>query len=192
MHDSTTERLTEQTRTLSESFVTAFDEARGSLGQRCINLRQQFEDLSQKFIARLDEKIENGRNLRTTLESEKHGIFDSVKKELEEIRDGFETRLKSLLAESTTKVTNLAAEAEHEISNTYKRCDDEIKHDGLTSKAQVEKSIAEFLELLAQHRNNALELIARSAGTAADTTSLPLEPAKTAPTNYDFPDDLDF
>ena len=112
VHDSTTERLTEQTRELSESFVTASGEARILLTDRCTKLRTQFETLSQKFGSRLEEKMENSKNLRSALETEKTGIFEQVRKDLEEIRDSFESRLKALLAESTAKVSNIAAETE--------------------------------------------------------------------------------
>ncbi len=193
VHDSTTERLTEQTRELSESFVTASGEARILLTDRCTKLRTQFETLSQKFGSRLEEKMENSKNLRSALETEKTGIFEQVRKDLEEIRDSFESRLKALLAESTAKVSNIAAETEKEITDVYKRCDDEIKHDGTASKAQIDKSIAEFVRLLAEHRANALDLIAKSAGSVGDSASVtPPSPIQPPPTNFDFPDDLDF
>jgi predicted phage gp36 major capsid-like protein len=137
--------------------------------------------------------MENSKNLRSALETEKTGIFEQVRKDLEEIRDSFESRLKALLAESTAKVSNIAAETEKEITDVYKRCDDEIKHDGTASKAQIDKSIAEFVRLLAEHRANALDLIAKSAGSVGDSASVtPPSPIQPPPTNFDFPDDLDF
>lgn len=194
VHDATTERLTEQTKQLSDSFVIASGDARDALSDKGTKLRDQIETNMQKFNVRLDEKLQNSKAMRSSLESEKRDIFEHVRRELEEMRDGFEVRLQSLMNDALARISNLALEAERDISEVYSKCDSEIKRDGVNAKAEIDSAVKEFLQLLAEQRNNALDLISRSAGGGGDQPKPKLTPItedQSAP-NFDFTDDLDF
>lgn len=195
VHDATTERLTEQTKQLSDSFVNASSDARDALTNKCTKLRDQIETSMQKFNVRLDEKLQSNKDMRSSLETEKKDIFEYVRTELEEMRDSFEVRLQSLMNDALARISNLALEAERDISEVYSKCDGELKRDGISSKSEVDAAVAEFLQLLFEQRNNALDLIARSAGGGADTTAKPqlttVVDDQSGP-DFDFTDDLDF
>ena len=204
VHDATTERLQSQTGNLSDSFVSVSGDACNALRNKCTDLQEQIEIMLDRFNTRLEEKLLGTQTLRSTLQNEKDNIFHQVRRELEETRDGFETRLTHLMGDAIGRINNIDLEAEHEITDAHKRCDEQLKRDGLASRLEIEQSVAEFLQMLAEHRRNALDLIVRSAGgvateqkqgmAALKTEQPPTAPPPSTPppSRFDFTDDLDF
>ncbi|MGH9553631.1 MAG: hypothetical protein ACRD3W_29890, partial [Terriglobales bacterium] len=180
VHDSTTERLSEQTKQLSAGLVTASGEARDTLSTKCANLRTEVDSLMELFRTRLDEKLKNTQVLRETLQSEKQTIFEEIRKELSEVREGFEKRLNKLMSEGIERVTSVTNEAESEINDAYKRCESQIKSDSTAAKGEIEQAVSEFLTLLAEQRTNALQEISKSAGGGEAEPPAPDKETKSA------------
>jgi hypothetical protein len=168
VHDATTERLSEQTKQLSAGLVTASGEARDSLTTKCNTLRGSVDTMMGSFNDRLEDKLKTTQTLRETLDTEKASIFEDIRKELSEIRDGFEKRLHALMAEAVERVASVSNEAESDISEAFKRCDAQLRAECVKAKSETEQAVTEFLRLLAEQRKNALDQIAKSAGATVD------------------------
>jgi F0F1-type ATP synthase membrane subunit b/b' len=172
MHDTTTNKLTEQTQQLSAALVMASGEARDVLTNNCQELREKVDKMMMEFKFRLDERINASVSMKEGLEEKKNEIFDDLKKELTEIRDGFSERLTNLATEATGKVDSVGAEAESEIKSVHQRCLSELKGAGSHAKNQVDGVVGKFVELIAEHRMRALAEIAKSAGVDVNSIDL--------------------
>jgi len=167
VHDATTEKLSEQTKQLSAGLVTASGEARDALTTKCSELREQVDTMMESFNTRLEEKLHTTHALRGTLESEKQGIFEEIHKELQEIREGFEKRLTQLMKDGLDRVTTVTNEAENEIEVSFHKANTEISREGMAAKIEIDQAISEFITLLSEQRKNALDQIAKAAGSGA-------------------------
>jgi F0F1-type ATP synthase membrane subunit b/b' len=178
MHDTTTNKLTEQTQQLSAALVTASGEARDVLTNNCQELREKVDKMMMEFKVRMDGRIDASVSMKEGLEEKKNEIFDDLKKELTEIRNGFSDRLNSLSTEAIDKVDSVGAEAEKEIKTVHQRCLSELKGAGSHAKNQVDGVVGKFVDLIAEHRMRALAEIAKSAGV--DVNSIDLSTTSTS------------
>jgi F0F1-type ATP synthase membrane subunit b/b' len=172
MHDTTTNKLTEQTQQLSAALVMASGEARDVLTNNCQDLREKVDKMMMEFKLRMDARIDASVSMKEGLEEKKNEIFDDLKKELTEIRNGFGERLNSLAKEATGKVDSVGTEAESEIKSVHQRCLSELKGAGSHAKNQVDGVVGKFVELIAEHRMRALAEIAKSAGVDVNSIDL--------------------
>jgi len=176
VHDATTKKLSEQTREMTASLLTASGDARTNLGTKCSTLREQIDERLQSFLSRLTDKVSTSAILKDALETEKTNIYQNIRSELAEIRSGFETRMSGLMAEAVKRVNAIAEEAEREISTVQHGCQNQLRADSLSSKNEIDGAISNFLELLSAQRNIALEEISKSAvGSSTPPTRKPGE-----------------
>ncbi len=176
VHDATTRKLSEQTREMTASLLTASGDARTNLGTKCSTLREQVDERLQSFLSRLTDKVSTSAILKDALETEKTNIYQNIRSELAEIRSGFETRMSGLMAAAVKRVNAIAEEAEREISTAQHGCQNQLRADSVSSKNEIDEAISNFLELLSAQRNIALEEISKSAaGSSTPPTRKPGE-----------------
>ncbi len=164
MHDTTTNKLTEQTQQLSSALIIASGEARDALTTNCQELREKVDKMMAEFKVRLDTRIDGAVSMKEGLEEKKNEIYGDLKRDLTEIRTSFSDRLNKLATEATEKVESVGSEAESEIKNVHQRCLTELKGAGSHAKNQVDGVVNKFVALVAEHRLRALQEIAKSAG----------------------------
>jgi hypothetical protein len=176
VHDATTKKLSEQTREMTASLLTASGDARTNLGTKCSTLREQVDEHLQTFLARLTDKMSTSAVLKEALETEKTNIYQNVRSELAEVRSGFEKRMGALMVDAVKRVNAITEEAEREIGTAQHGCQNQLRTDSLSSKNEIDEAISNFLELLSAQRNIALEEITKSAaGSSAPPTRKPGE-----------------
>lgn len=163
VHDSTTKRLSEQTREMTASLLTASGDARTNLGTKCAALREQVDERLQSFLSRCTDKVSTSAILKESLETEKNTIYQSVRNDLAEIRTGFEKRMNALMVDAVKRVNAVTEEAERDITAVQHVCQNQLRVDSMSSKNEIDAAISNFLELLSTQRNLALEEITKSA-----------------------------
>lgn len=180
IHEGTTGKLTEQTRELSSSLVVASGEAQESLRTRCKSIRGQVDSTMETFTQRIDQRLQQAVSAKENLEAEKNSIFQSIRQELANIRDSYESRLQSLKVEALQRVQSIVLETEREIVSSRERCESKMLSDCQHVKNELERAITQFLDLLGQRRKDALDEIARAADDQSDASQSqkPQEPPR--------------
>lgn len=169
VHDATTKRLSEQTREMTASLLTASGDARTNLGDKCAALREQVDERLQSFLSRCTDRVSTSAVLKDSLEKEKNTIYQNVRSELSDIRTGFEKRMTALMVDAVKRVHAVTEEAERDITAVQHVCQNQLRVDSVQSKNEIDAAISKFLELLSLQRNLALEEIAKSATGTGQT-----------------------
>ncbi|MBS2000996.1 MAG: hypothetical protein JST44_05780 [Cyanobacteria bacterium SZAS LIN-5] len=163
VHDSTTKRLSEQTREMTASLLTASGDARTHLGEKCAVLREQVDERLQSFFSRCTDRVSASAILKDALEKEQNTIYQNVRTELADIRSSFEKRMTALMTDAVKRVHSITEEAERDISAVQHVCQNQLRVDSVGSKNEIDAAISNFLTLLSAQKNLALEEIAKSA-----------------------------
>lgn len=169
VHDSTTKRLSEQTREMTASLLTASGDARTNLGTKCAGLREQVDERLQSFLSRCTDKVSTSAILKDALENEKKVIYQNVRADLAEIRAGFEKRMTALMTDAVKRVHSITEEAERDITAVQHVCQNQLRVDSVNNKNEIDAAISNFLVLLSNQKNLALEEISKSAAGSSQT-----------------------
>jgi hypothetical protein len=167
LHDTTTEKLGENTEQLGESLLGASAQAQETLKGRCDDMKEKVDASMAEFTRRLQERIKTSTDLKSLLESDRDEIVGGIRVELAHIRDAFEKKVVSLIAVSSERVKNIAGEAEREIHAAQKSCDEQLTAEGLATKTEIDSEVTKFIDGLGRHRVSALDEITKAAGTEA-------------------------
>lgn len=174
VHDSTTKKLSEQTKEMSASLLAASGDARSNLSNKCATLRETVDERLQSFLSRLTDKVSTSAVLKDSLESEKNAIYQNVRNDIGEIRDGFERRMTNLMEDAVKRINSITEEAERDIGAVQHVCQNQLRTDASTSRNEIDEAISNFLEKLSTQRNLALEEITKSAtGVSSQSESKP-------------------
>lgn len=166
LHDTTTEKLSTQTREMGSNLIKASGEAQEALKNRCRDVRTQIDTTMESFTKKLEERVSTNNALRQSLEGEKNAIFNDILRQLNETKATFEKKMSSLAHDALARVNSLTFEAEHEITAAKQSCADKLSAESATSRKMIEDSINNFLAVLSEHRKAALDEIGKSAGVA--------------------------
>jgi hypothetical protein len=174
LHDATTEKLGQSTEELVGGLVGSAEEAQEALRKRCQDVKATIARDIQSLSNRLSDRVTTGTSLKRTLEADKDSVLDSIRSEIHQIRDAFETKVMALIQEAGGRVTHIVTEAESDILGAQKGLEQSLADNALTSKEEIENEVSKFLELIAQHRSAALDDIAKAAensGPGSDKSS---------------------
>jgi hypothetical protein len=149
--------------------LTASGDARTNLGTKCAGLREQVDERLQSFLSRCTDKVSTSAILKDALENEKKVIYQNVRADLAEIRAGFEKRMTALMTDAVKRVHSITEEAERDITAVQHVCQNQLRVDSVNSKNEIDAAISNFLVLLSNQKNLALEEISKSAAGSSQT-----------------------
>lgn len=164
MHVGATANLSQKTQEYSSNLLAASETAQEALRVKCKEVVEKVDDDMEAFTNRIEAKVKTSSALRDDLESTKSGVISDIRKELVDIRNGFEDRLAAMVKEATDRVKNITREADADIKNAQQRCMSKLNTDGTSARTEIEEATQRLLKSVEEQRQSALAEIARQAG----------------------------
>lgn len=164
LHESSMADLTMKSQELSREMDRLGETISKSSNEKSQHHQDAGTQLLQSYTDALDAKLETSNVFHRDLESERAHMVSEIWNELTELRQNFETKIKTLSTNTLNKMRQICEEAETAVLTAQHNCLTESKNNAVAKTQTIDSTAKEYLRRIESLRKGALDGIAKAAG----------------------------
>lgn len=156
--------MSEKLNTLKTDTNTLLEQVKQFLADVDTGVRQNCLGLSESFEESLTNRIAAAREHNKLVGEERGKLMETIGKELREIENNFESRLKNLADSCQSKLSQVCSDAEMAIVSAHDSCAAEFKTLASSQQRAIEEKTLQILGEIEKLSNEAVKSIKEAAG----------------------------